>query len=187
MPFDRGQVRELRGLLRIPEKIMTTLQFFIQGRPAPGGSKTAFALRGKGGKLILRPGGAPVINMVDAGGEANRIWKKSCALQARAFMRSSTPLLGPIKVELIFYLTRPQSHYRTGKFSHMLRDDAPEYHTQAPDALKYARGTEDSLTGIIYKDDSQTVRLCSEKRWRTHDQPEGCAVRIVVLDTGTLL
>lgn len=160
---------------------MSEFSFFIVGKPAPGGSKTAFALRRKGGGLVLRPGGAPVINITDAGGEANKKWKAAVTIQGRGFMKGARPFNEALKVEFIFFLKRPGTHYRTGKFSHMLRDDAPPWHVTKPDALKYARSTEDALTGVLWQDDSANVRICSEKRYMAPGDKEGCAVRFVLL------
>lgn len=155
---------------------------FIQGSPAPGGSKSAFVLTDKAtGQPRRRANGSIIVNVTDAGGERNKKWKADATIQARSFMKGAKPFEEPIKVEFVFYLRRPQIHYRTGQWAHMLRPDAPEYHTQAPDALKYARGTEDALTGVVWKDDSQNVRICAEKRWMKAGEKEGCAVRIVVL------
>lgn len=119
--------------------------------------------------------------MVDAGGKGNAEWKKAVAIQARSFMQGTAPVECAVKVEFIFFLRRPKAHFRTGKFAEILRDDAPVFHTQAPDALKYARSTEDALSSIVWKDDSQNIRLCTEKRWCGPEDKEGCAIRLVLL------
>lgn len=158
---------------------MKEFSFFVQGRPAPGGSKNAFPIR-KGGELLMR-NGRPAIAMVDAGGKANKLWKDAVKWQGKSFMRGATPFVCALKVEFVFFLSRPAAHFRTGKFSTILRDDAPQFHIQKPDALKYARSTEDALTSVVWTDDCQTVRICSEKRWCGLGDKEGCAVRIVLL------
>lgn len=40
------------------------------------------------------------------------------------------PFEGPLEVSLAFYFTRPKHHYRTGKYSHILKDDAARWHTK---------------------------------------------------------
>lgn len=40
------------------------------------------------------------------------------------------PFEGPLQMELYFFFGRPKSHYRTGKFSHILKPDAPLWFTQ---------------------------------------------------------
>lgn len=159
-------------------------EFFAHGVPAPGGSKSAIPIWRRDGSLVTTVRNNrlwPVFNMIDAGGERNEKWKKVVAVQAKAFMRGRQPYLGPLKVEFVFWIRRPQCHYRSGRFSDILRDDAPEHHTQAPDATKFMRSTEDACSRIIWADDSQIIRNCSEKRWAGKADPEGCAIRIVIL------
>lgn len=73
--------------------------------------------------------------------------------------------VGGVGVTLIFTFERPKKHYRTGKFSHLLRDDAPERHTQYPDIDKLERAVLDALTGVAYADDAQVDRVGKQKRW----------------------
>lgn len=73
------------------------------------------------------------------------------------------PIEGPIGLTIIFYFGRPKNHYRTGKNSSMLRDDAPEYHTSKKDLDNCVKFSTDSMNHIFYKDDSQICRLFSEK------------------------
>lgn len=159
-----------------------TEHFFIRGDPAPGGSKTAFVARRGDGSIVMRAGtNIPIINMSDAGGAANKNWRRTVTFTGRAFMQGRRPYVGAMHVEFTFYIRRPGVHFRTGKFSHLLRDDAPQYHIQAPDALKFARSTEDALTGVLWEDDKQTVRLVSHKVWCEGDEESGCEVRFSFL------
>lgn len=163
---------------------MSEFSFFIQGKPAPGGSKTVFPLWRGNGQLVteVRKGRVwPILRVVDDAGEGNKIWKAAVTIQARSFMRGAKPFDEPMKVEFVFYLKRPKLHFRTGKFAHMLKEDAPAYHITRPDALKFARSTEDALTGVLWGDDSANVRICSEKRYMGTGDKEGCAVRFVLL------
>ena len=43
------------------------------------------------------------------------------------------PLEGSIRIYLTFYMPRPKSHFRTGKFKNQLKDNAPVFHTNTPD------------------------------------------------------
>lgn len=160
------------------------LSFFIEGHPAPGGSKTFFPVWRKDGTLVTERRGPriwPIIRVVDDAGEANKNWKAIVAVIARKYMGAAKPFEEPVNAEFIFHLRRPLSHYRTGKFAHLMHPEAPAFHVQKPDALKLARSTEDALTGVIWKDDSSNVRITSEKRWVGRDEKEGCAVRIMVI------
>lgn len=167
---------------------MSDFSFFIEGHPAPGGSKTVFPVWRAGGQLVteMRNGRVwPILRVVDDAGENNKLWKAAVTVQARAFMRGAKPFSEAMKVSFTFYLKRPAKHYRTGKFSHMLRDDAPLHHITRPDALKFARSTEDALTGVLWEDDSSNTKICSEKVYMKPGDKEGCAVRFVLLRAGT--
>lgn len=160
-----------------------TYTLFIEGTPAPGGSKTAFPIWRKDGSLVTKVMNGrvwPIFNMVDAGGERNAQWKKTVAAQGRAWMKGRAPFSGPVKCEFVFCLRRPLNHYRSGRNAELLAAGAPEHHTQKPDALKFARSTEDALTGILWHDDCQTIRICSEKRWAARTEKEGVAIKIIV-------
>lgn len=159
--------------------------FFIHGHPAPGGSKTVMFFWTKDGRLVTKtsPSGRqmPVFNVTDDAGKNNKLWKQAVSLQGRSFMLGAKPFEGPLKVEFTFYLRRPQCHYRTGKFANLLRDDAPTEHIVKPDALKFARSTEDALTSVLWADDSQTVSITSSKRYCATSEKTGCLVNLTVL------
>lgn len=160
------------------------LSFFVVGTPAPGGSKSAIPIWRKDGSLVttIRNGRVwPIFNMIDAGGERNDEWKRDCKQQARHFMQGAPPFDVAMKVELVFFMQRPLKHFIANDRSRPLREDAPAYVTKMPDALKLARSTEDAFTGIIWVDDSQTVRICSEKKWCGPEDKPGCAVKIILL------
>jgi Holliday junction resolvase RusA-like endonuclease len=127
------------------------IKFFVPGKPVPGGSKKAFI--GRSGK----------VNMVDMG-VGNKEWKAKVAAAAADLHRG--PLLtGPLEVSMQFVEGRPQDHYGTGRNSGKLRASAPRYPTKRPDVLKLARSTEDALTGVLWRDDCQTIDLTLSKRY----------------------
>lgn len=75
---------------------------------------------------------------------------------------------GPVTLRLRFVLKRPKGHYGSGKNVNVLKLNAPYFHTSKPDALKLARGVEDALTGVLYRDDSQTIPIC----WKVYGDVE---------------
>lgn len=154
-------------------QIVHRISFFVPGVPAPGGSKSAFVPTGKDGQPFRRPGGSIMVNVMDAGGQKNKIWRKVVAWTGKAEWRRQPLLTGPLKVHMEFYMPRPKAHYGSGRNATVLRPDAPEFHTYAPDSLKLSRSTEDALTGIIWHDDSQTVSLTTEKHWHTANRGKG--------------
>lgn len=157
------------------------VRFYVKGWPAPGGSKTAFALRRRGGALVLRPGGAPVINMVDAGGKANKEWKAAVAWYGRKFYKGVL-LDEALDVLMEFFLERPKDHYRTGSFANELRPSAPKYPTVKPDVLKLCRSTEDALSGVVWVDDNKTIDIHGRKRYCNPTQCPGCLVSVFRVD-----
>jgi Holliday junction resolvase RusA-like endonuclease len=64
------------------------------------------------------------------------------------------PFAVPLAVAIRFYFTRPKSHFRTGKNSHVMKDTAPLWHTSKPDVDNMAKFLMDSLNKIYWKDDS---------------------------------
>lgn len=160
---------------------MNPLQFFAIGHPAPGGSKSFMPVWRAGGQLVTRIQNNrvwPVIRVLDMGGEPNAKWKAAVQIQARGLMQGRAPFAGAVHAEFRFFMKRPQNHYRTGKFCHLLRDDAPKFHTVRPDALKLARSTEDACTGVLWVDDSANVKITSEKIYAERGQPEGCEITV---------
>ena len=90
--------------------------------------------------------------------------KKQTWLQIAKF-RPKLPLAGDISISLTFYMERPKSHYRTGKYKHLLKDNVPEYHSFTPDIdnlCKYVFDTIQGKHGMIC-DDSQICVLFAEK------------------------
>ena len=82
----------------------------------------------------------------------------------------SPPMDGPFHVETHFRFPRPQTHFRTGKYAGILRDDSPDWHQKKPDEDKLRRAVLDALTGIAYHDDSQ---VCSGVQTKTFGPEPG--------------
>jgi len=129
--------------------------------------------RSKDGSYVTTATGKLVVPVVDSN-KKSAGWKKEVKEVARRTY--SGPLLDePLRVRMTFVRVRPKGHYRTGKNAHLLRDDAPTQPTPKPDVLKLARGVEDALTGVIYRDDSRTVSLEADK---VFGEPE-CVIVII--------
>lgn len=119
------------------------ISFTVLGVPQTAGSKRAFPFR--------RPGGSLGVRVTDDNPKG-REWKNAVAWAAREVFRG--PLLeGPLVLRIVFVLPRPKGHF--GKRG--LLDSAPARPTTKPDLLKRARAIEDSLNGIVWRDDAQIV------------------------------
>lgn len=74
-----------------------------------------------------------------------------------------------VRAHIVFTLPRPKSHFRTGKFAHLLREDAPVLHHSKPDLDKLLRSTADALTTAgVYRDDSRLAQLFAVKVYTTN-------------------
>jgi len=83
------------------------------------------------------------------------------------------------QVTVVFLFRRPKHHYRTGRNSHLLRDNAPYWHNQKPDVDKCQRSTFDALTTAgALADDCRIVQVRAEKVWAAADEPTGALIQI---------
>ena len=79
--------------------------------------------------------------------------------------KPETPITKAIRFGVVFCFSRPKSHYRSGKFSNFLKNNAPESHTKTPDVDNLVKFVADSLNGVFYIDDSQIIELKAEKKY----------------------
>lgn len=92
-------------------------------------------------------------------------------------MRNSLYYDKAIEVDCIFLIPRPKSHFRTGKYSHLLKPTAPIYHEVKGDRDNYDKCILDRMTKAgILKDDCIVIGGYVGKKW-AHGV-SGCFVRI---------
>ena len=131
---------------------MSFVQFFVPGIPQPHGSKTVNRHTG---------------SMYDTNKKLMP-WRTDmigCAHQAMT-SQSRSQFLGPVRVQLIAVFPRPKSHYGTGRNADLLKDSAPSFHCQKPDADKLARAVLDALTiAGVWRDDAQASFVSIQKNW----------------------
>jgi len=97
--------------------------------------------------------------------------KEASIQKAILILGPSGPFTGALEVTYKFVFPRPNNHYRTGKNSHILRDDAPLFCTVSKDLDNMEKFYADSFNSIHYLDDRQIVRHDrSEKRWAFADE-----------------
>ena len=136
---------------------MIEVAFEIPGAAAPQGSKRAIRLRN--GRTVLVESSDKV--------KPFRALAALCAREAWG----RPPVRGPVEVVAAFAFTRPKSHLTT---KGALRAGAPS-HPGKPDVDKLARALLDGLTGVLYVDDAQVVRLTVTKCYALS---AGTAVRV---------
>jgi crossover junction endodeoxyribonuclease RusA len=124
--------------------VSDAIAFGVRGVPQPKGSARAFVV--KGHAVVTSDNG----NLKD--------WETAIAWEARAVMAArpdARPLTGAIDVEVVFFRSRPKSRSRT-------RFPRP---VTKPDVDKLARAALDALTGVVFVDDAQVVRLLASKHY----------------------
>lgn len=72
------------------------------------------------------------------------------------------PLLGPLSVSLTFYRPVQKSISQSERERRLSNESKP---VVKPDVDNYVKATLDGLTGVLWHDDSQIVKLVSEKRY----------------------
>jgi Holliday junction resolvase RusA-like endonuclease len=141
---------------------LSAIEFFAAGQPQTKGSARAFVVKGRA--------------VVTNDNKKAAAWQGVVSCAARdAGVRL---LEGPVAVEAVFLLPRPQGHYRSGKNAHLLREDAPERPAKKPDVDKLARVVLDALTGLAYVDDAQVVSVSASKRWAQRGGLVGASVSV---------
>lgn len=146
-----------------------SITIFVEAMPRPGGSKIAF-WAAKKQKMVYRDACA-----------GNKDWRSAVVAFARDAYRGEA-LTGPLRVQFLFLMPRPKSHYTTRR---TLRATAPAFPTGKPDTTKLIRSTEDALTDAgMWGDDAQVVTQSAKKRYCRDGQVPGCLI-IIAQQEGT--
>lgn len=133
---------------------MITLE--VTGTPASKGSGRAILI---GGRARHVPSGS------NANRDALRAWDKAIKLAINALDKFEAIVDKPLAVTIAFRFARPDGHFGTGKNADKLKPSAPARPTVKPDVDKLARATLDSLTGLVFDDDSRIVQLTVSKSY----------------------
>ena len=143
-----------------------TISFFVRGEPKAQPRPKAFA-RKFGSKWSAR--------VYDPGTAEN--WKSQIAMAAKELF-PATPTEDPICLELDFKLPRPKSHHNSKGH---LKESAPVYHTNKPDADNLEKAVMDALTQLgAWRDDSQVCIKRTTKRY-VSEGFVGCCILIQTL------
>jgi Holliday junction resolvase RusA-like endonuclease len=74
-------------------------------------------------------------------------------------------IVGPIEVDLCFYILRPKSHFGTGKNAGVLKTKAPIFHTKKSDLDNLIKFPLDILNQQVWKDDAQIFKIIASKHY----------------------
>lgn len=150
----------------------------LVGRPVAQGSMSAFVVGKKDGpkRAVVAQGGSR-----QSRNDLAR-YRGDLREEAQKSMRDRPPLRGPVDIEITFLFERPKAHYGTGRNSEVVKDSAPRHKTSAPDLDKLVRSVLDALTGVVFEDDAQIVRLITAK---SYYKKAGTRVRAWPMPAGT--
>ena len=82
------------------------------------------------------------------------------------------PLEGAISVSMVFLMPRPKSHYRGGRFSHLLKSTAPTRHVSRPDLDNIIKFYLDAMTGMFWRDDAFVCTIEASKTYSSEGSVE---------------
>lgn len=140
---------------RVPavrEEEFTAISFFVEGEPITQGSMKAIG-RGR---------------MVHVNGKTLSVWRSTIGIAARAAGAQCVGDQTPVRVDCLFYVTRPKSVKR-------------DFPTTRKDTDKLMRAVGDALTGVAYVDDVQVCDWHVAKRYATEDIPAGVWITVTLL------
>lgn len=115
------------------------ISYFVEGEPAPQGSKNGFV---KNGRVVMVESSKKV-----------KPWREAVAWQTKA--KVNEPMTSPVEIALVFHLPRPKSVSRV-------------WPSVKPDLDKLIRSTFDGLTtGGLYTDDALVIAVSASKQYAT--------------------
>jgi Holliday junction resolvase RusA-like endonuclease len=127
--------------------------FSVDGKPIPQGSVVAH-VHGKRASIHY------------AQGSGLAVWRNQVADKAQAAW-GETVYGGPMHISIDFHMQRPKSHYKD-----LYGTVRPQYLKElpigTPDLDKLVRAILDSLTGIVWMDDSQVCSIYASKSYGEH-------------------
>ena len=98
--------------------------------------------------------------MYDPSSKDKDRFKKECAE-----FEPKHPLDGAISVSMVFSMPRPKSHYRTGRYSHLLKSTAPSLPVSRPDLDNICKFYLDAMTGAFWSDDASICTIEASKSY----------------------
>ena len=115
------------------------ISYWIDGEPAPQGSKTGFI---KNGRVVIVESSKKV-----------KPWREAVAAQTQAKVQAA--LQNPVEIALVFHLPKPKTVTR-------------KWPAVKPDLDKLIRSTFDGLTtGGLYTDDALVIAVSASKQYAT--------------------
>lgn len=94
------------------------------------------------------------------------------------------PCKSAFEANLTFRFIRPKCHYGTGRNAERVKPSAPIVweHLVVPDRDNLEKAVLDSLSGIVWHDDSQVVTGTTTKRYTEQGEEPGASIEIYRLE-----
>jgi crossover junction endodeoxyribonuclease RusA len=131
------------------------ITFDVVGRPAPQGSKKSIGNNRFIEASKFLPAWRTAISLAAEQAVAEQLWAR---------------VSGPVELEVMFYLERPSS----------ISSNKRAFPIVPPDLDKLMRGVGDALSGVIYDDDAQIIRVLCWKQYADKREP-GAFIRVAEL------
>ena len=133
--------------------------FIVRGRARPQGSKR---LLGK---------------YMQESSPHHGAWRSDVRAAALEAVPDEWQLIYPVTCLIVCSFSRPKNHYNKKG----VKPNAPDHPItrSVGDVDKLARSILDSLTSILFNDDSQVSTLSITKRYCNHDEKEHCEISII--------
>ena len=136
-----------------------TIKFIIPGEPKAQ-QRHRSAIRQRKGKtgIKVRLEGGKIVTLFEKSDFFIHNYDLSSqdkADFARMVVPPDRPLLGPLRVDLFLFYGYLKGHYRTGRYSDLLKDSAPLWKETRPDKDNAEKFVFDALNGFLWHDDSQ--------------------------------
>lgn len=154
--FDRERDKALQGQaasatrqprIEFAEDEPLRLQIVAYGPAASQGSKTP--IKNKIGQIVGSRESS----------KRSRPWRQDVqALMLEVVPEGFQPIDEAVTVRLAIYLSRPNSHFGSGKNSNILKSNAPRFPPTGLDIDKVQRAVGDAMKGIWLKDDARISR-----------------------------
>lgn len=158
------------------------VSFRVAGEPKPAGSKdTGVATRWdatlKRRVPVYHPDGRVKTFTKDSSGQPGKDWRSDLRSACSDALDLAHELCdGPMVLWCIFYRSRNQGDYGTGRNAGILKESAPRYphRSRLADGTKLQRALEDALTKLVWTDDRRIVDWRGSRRFG----PDGAHVVI---------
>lgn len=176
LPSDERALREGFFARSAPDRGLygrRRIEFEVVGIAQPQGSSKSFGfhLKDHAGTPIIGRTGEPLIRTITTSDNPNlKAWRNlvaSAAQRAIAAIDSFTLFTGAVALDVVFNLPRPQSLPKK-----------VTAHLKKPDASKLLRSTEDALSGVLWRDDSQLTEIRVRKRYAEPNQPARAVIAV---------